>query len=94
MVGLAKRLASDEYNKIDQLQTTRSRFWALYWGEMVLVEGGDVQKAMIAVRNGIKAWEKATEDKTVAEKLESIKKDLDVAARALDAACREELKSK
>ncbi len=40
-------LANPEQNSAEELQKAEKRFWELYWSELALVEGRDVEKAMI-----------------------------------------------
>jgi hypothetical protein len=57
----------------------RAEFWKLYWGEMGLVEGEEVKRAMIDFGALLKEWEQqgsAIAKPTLAEQLQSQRQEL------------------
>jgi hypothetical protein len=46
-IHAAAVLANPSLHDDSQIATARTRFWELYWGELSLVEGHSVEKAMI-----------------------------------------------
>ena len=87
-VKLAKRMTEDRFKTLNELQTTRGQFWALYWGEMVLVEKDEVRDAMKVIGQLLKEWEQSKDG--IASK--ELKAKLVTAAAALKTACENELK--
>ena len=64
-----------------------TRFWELYYGELVLVEAWDVELGMVAMRNAILAEQKAVDDAARNSAREAMQR----ASLAIAQACRKSL---
>jgi predicted acylesterase/phospholipase RssA len=86
VIDIAKRMTNDG-TKLEQIPIGRRRFWQLYWGELGLVEGSSVERAMVTFGDCLKGWEKKEKGPVPSQ----VKDGLKDAAEKLQSACKEEL---
>lgn len=88
-VKIAQRIADPALKTLKETYISRKRFWSLYWGELALVEGLGVEKAMVSFGNALAEWEAASNEQD--EVSPGHKLRLKQLVSNLDDACRDEL---
>jgi predicted acylesterase/phospholipase RssA len=90
-IAVTKRIAGAPKKTLDEFVPTRKRFWRLYLGDLVLIEGPAVSSAMVGFGKLLKEWEALKEGSAaMPEELASRFRE---AAAAVERACKAELKS-
>jgi predicted acylesterase/phospholipase RssA len=86
---VVEAIADPKKSQLIAVVNSRRQFWRLYWGQMALVEGPEVEARMIAFGDLLTEWEETGRDAPP-----EMKAKLKEAADQLKAACQAELGAK